>query len=259
MSRFFFAVKVEESKAWFDDHEYRHFQVMRVEEGETIVFTDGRGALFSGVISFARDRTTARITNKISQTHIPPSQRLAVGIAHAQWDREEVLIEKGTELGVTDFYLFPGRYSKYRDINLDKVKYTLRKAIKQSENPHLPLCEKFERLEDLLSRAGEFSSPRNGEFSSPGNEEFPQKIILHPGIVRGIEGSGALPASPVDLFETRRQPKPVMILVGPEGGFHPEEVQSCVRAGFTACTIGRRTLRLETAALCGFVWASLSG
>lgn len=228
MSRFFYAVKVEDTKAWFDDHEYRHFQVMRVEEGQMIVFTDGRGALYTGVVSFARDRTTARITEKLSQTARNPSERVAVGIAHAQWDREEVLIEKGTELGVTDFYLFPARYSKYRDINLDKVKFTLRKAIKQSENPLLPLCAKYERLEEVLAFGGEYT----------------QKIILHP-------------VSHADLFETRRQPKPVLILVGPEGGFHPEEVQSCVQAGFSPYAIGKQILRLETAALCSFVWATL--
>ncbi len=158
MSRFYYAVKVEENKAWFDDHEYRHFQVMRVEEGQRIVFTDGNGALYAGIVSFARDRTTARITEKISQIERSPSQRVAVGIAHAQWDREEVLIEKGTELGVTDFYLFPSRYSKYRDINLNKVSYTLRKAIKQSENPLLPTFEKFGRLEEALALVERYSS-----------------------------------------------------------------------------------------------------
>jgi len=228
MSRFYYAVKVEENKAWFDDHEYRHFQVMRVEEGQRIVFTDGNGALYAGIVSFARDRTTARITEKISQIERSPSQRVAVGIAHAQWDREEVLIEKGTELGVTDFYLFPSRYSKYRDINLNKVSYTLRKAIKQSENPLLPTFEKFGRLEEALALV----------------ERYPQRILLQP-------------SSPTDLFVTRRQSGPVLLFVGPEGGFHPDEVQLCIRAGFTPCSIGKRILRLETAALCGFVWATL--
>jgi 16S rRNA (uracil1498-N3)-methyltransferase len=39
------------------------------------------------------------------------------------------------------------------------------------------------------------------------------------------------------------------MLIGPEGGLAPEEVELAERAGFVACRVGARVLRTETAAL----------
>jgi len=41
----------------------------------------------------------------------------------------------------------------------------------------------------------------------------------------------------------------VAVLIGPEGGFSSEEVQMATEAGFQRVTLGRRILRMETAAV----------
>ena len=43
--------------------------------------------------------------------------------------------------------------------------------------------------------------------------------------------------------------RPVMVIVGPEGGFTEQEVAQAVDAGAIAITLGARILRTETAAL----------
>ena len=48
---------------------------------------------------------------------------------------------------------------------------------------------------------------------------------------------------------TRQPAKSVTIFIGPEGGFSAEEVEQAVNAGFEAVTLGKRILRMETAAL----------
>jgi 16S rRNA (uracil1498-N3)-methyltransferase len=42
---------------------------------------------------------------------------------------------------------------------------------------------------------------------------------------------------------------PVILLIGPEGGFHPSEVATALDNGFTSISLGPRILRAETAAL----------
>ncbi len=58
----------------------------------------------------------------------------------------------------------------------------------------------------------------------------------------GEIGSGAALAA-------REPERPVVVLVGPEGGFAPEELEEAEAAGFQAVSLGTRTLRAETAAI----------
>jgi 16S rRNA (uracil1498-N3)-methyltransferase len=45
------------------------------------------------------------------------------------------------------------------------------------------------------------------------------------------------------------KPARVAVLIGPEGGFSAEEVQTATQAGFLRVTLGKRILRMETAAV----------
>ncbi|HMD13590.1 MAG TPA: RsmE family RNA methyltransferase, partial [Bacteroidota bacterium] len=56
-------------------------------------------------------------------------------------------------------------------------------------------------------------------------------------------------------LSTDKLPKNILMLVGPEGGFTPEEVLRCRTSGFQTVYLGERRLRTETAAV---VMAALS-
>ena len=65
-----------------------------------------------------------------------------------------------------------------------------------------------------------------------------------------MHGSGA-PSSALDLGNGQ----PVLVLIGPEGGFHPAEVAYAEEVRFTTVSLGPRVLRAETAALAAVVLA----
>ena len=57
-------------------------------------------------------------------------------------------------------------------------------------------------------------------------------------------------------WTTRQAPHDIALLIGPEGGFSPEEAAAAKESGLAMCGLGRRILRTETAAL--FVLSCLS-
>ena len=46
----------------------------------------------------------------------------------------------------------------------------------------------------------------------------------------------------------KEKPRTVSVMIGPEGGFEPEEAALAVEAGMNEAGLGRRILRTETAA-----------
>ena len=46
----------------------------------------------------------------------------------------------------------------------------------------------------------------------------------------------------------------VLMLIGPEGDFSPEEVEAAMAAGFAPVTLGESRLRTETAGLMSVAW-----
>ena len=68
------------------------------------------------------------------------------------------------------------------------------------------------------------------------------------------EGGGETPTVPLPEL-MKGTPRTVSVMIGPEGGFEPEEAVMAVEAGMKAAGLGRRILRTETAA--PFVLAAL--
>lgn len=72
-----------------------------------------------------------------------------------------------------------------------------------------------------------------------------------------VNGQLALAAHPYEAqpcpFSVKR---PVVLAIGPEGGFIPYEIEMLKRAGFIPVTVGQRILRVETAiaAFTGRLW-----
>ena len=58
------------------------------------------------------------------------------------------------------------------------------------------------------------------------------------------------PENPVPhLYKQAEQNKTYLVLIGPEGDFSSVEISESVKAGFKSISLGRNTLRSETAAL----------
>ncbi len=148
------------------------------------------------------------------------SYPVVVGSALPKGDRADFLIEKLTELGVTQF-----------------VPLITARAIVQ---PKPTVVEKFTRTVIEASkqcgrnRLMAIVPPRTWDTFILASDLPPHKYVLHP------QGS-------TDSVQTYA--KGVAVAIGPEGGLTDEEVKKALATGWQVATLGPRILRVETAAL----------
>jgi 16S rRNA (uracil1498-N3)-methyltransferase len=74
-------------------------------------------------------------------------------------------------------------------------------------------------------------------------------------------GAGKAPVMPLTSLEGQR-PAQAMVLIGPEGGWDPQEIDLAVEAGITRVTFGSRVLRADAAgaaalAVLRYIWRDL--
>lgn len=198
-------------------------RVLRKRAGDIIYVADGRGL-----------RAECRILNAdakaveveiISQKEIEKSWSGKITLAVAPTknaDRMAWLIEKATEIGVDRIIFIQCRNSERKNLNIERLRRNAISAMNQSLKTRLPEIEELQPLDNILSLESD-------KFFGYCDEKTTRV-----------------------LFVSQYRPgNDVVIAIGPEGDFTPQEVESLQKNGFQAVTFGNERLRTETAALYG--------
>ena len=212
-----------------DATEAHHLRVRRGGEQEPIRLVDGEGTVGYGNVDVSNHGAHVTL-DRIEREEPPPPFTLAVGAGDK--DRFLWLAEKATELEVTTLVPIETARThsvatRVRDGHVERIRKRAFEALKQSGGAWAPRILAPVGLERFLSE------PRQG-----------------PCFVLNWEG---------EAFPAALEPgDPITALVGPEGGFTPEELQAAIRAGFRRVSLGRKVLRFETAALAAAAWAGIA-
>jgi len=216
---------------------YHLARVLRLKQGADVALFDGRGLELTGrVASVEGGRAVVDVTGlKENSSESPLEITLLQGVAKG--GRMEIIIQKGTELGVSTIRPFltersvprlgvdgiEKRLHRWRRVALEAAKQCGRGVIPAIKEP-VPLEEAIVGHGDCLKLVPwEMEKSRGiGEVLDRYRSEIP-------------EGSGKV--------------HKVVVLVGPEGGLAPESVELARREGFQPVTLGPRILRTETAAI----------
>ncbi|PQO43550.1 16S rRNA (uracil(1498)-N(3))-methyltransferase [Blastopirellula marina] len=222
--RFFLETPITAETVEIDGPEAHHLlHVMRAKVGDSVTLFDDSGAQFAAeIIAVGRKSATAKIIERQEVSRELPVS-LTIAAALPKGDRQRWLVEKCVELGVTDFLPLETErsVSLKKEKSLDKLRGYVIDASKQ--------CER-----NRLMRIGATASLPQFWDEAPAGA---LRLIADPIAQTGV--SDLLPSEPTD----------VIIAVGPEGGFSPEEYQAAVAAGWRGFRLGKRILRIETAAL----------
>lgn len=207
------------------DTTFRHaVQVLRLGVDEPLILFNGEGGEYLAQISNVSKRSASVLIDSFSAIDTESPVHLTLVQAVIKPDKMDFALQKAVELGANTIQPLITQRSVVRigkeqvDKKLQHWEGIVVAACEQSGRTRMPTVQAPLTLERWLE------TPFVGT-----------RIILAPGDFPRINALSA------DL------PTPIALLIGPEGGFTDEEVQTCVQAGVMPVSLGPRILRAETA------------
>jgi 16S rRNA (uracil1498-N3)-methyltransferase len=202
--------------------EYHHLaHVLRHKAGDEVKINSGKGWLGKGSIE-SINKTQAVIAILEAAFH-KQTTSYAIAFSLLRSKHDEWLVEKVTELGVKDLFPLSSRFSVRNPSHntIARFHLTALNAIKQCDNPWLPKIHPILALEQAIDE------------------------IIQTGYTP-IVASEKQPDVWLDNLERGKQ---YCFLIGPEGGFSPEEFFLFQKKGVTEVSVSGLILRAETAAI----------
>jgi len=217
----FYQPGISEGINYLDLEESRHaVRVLRMNEGDQLAITDGKGFFYSASITKADSK---KCQFEVQDKKSTAKRNFYIHIAIAPTknaDRIEWFVEKVTEIGIDEISFILCKNSERKVINKDRVEKIAVSAMKQSQQALLPKLNEIVPFKKIVEAMAD------------------QKFI-------GFVDS----SNPLHLKALARPEKKYLILIGPEGDFSIEELEMAVNNGFEKVSLGTNRLRTETAGL----------
>ncbi len=230
MRRFFFRPEERTGdKVSLDEAESRHVKtVLRLQPGDGLELLDGSGTIYTAEIVNVEKRVCAEITgSKIINEGETTSLIVCQGLLKAK--KMDSVIQKCTELGVMQFIPFissrcqgrpDGRQLRKKHERWFRI---IEESCKQCCRP---------RKMELIEPVG------FGNIVQTGNREVREMKLLFWEEEKSMHLHDVGPLTGVER---------ITILLGPEGGFSREEIETSRKEGWKTVSLGKRILRAETA------------
>ncbi|WP_018628518.1 RsmE family RNA methyltransferase [Niabella aurantiaca] len=212
-----------------DENNSRHVvQVLRMQTGEALHLTDGKGHLLTaGIANPHKKHCEVSITNTVFLEPCHPRVTIAISLLKNA-SRFEWFLEKATEIGVAAIVPLVSERTEKDRAKTERLQQILISALLQSRQVWLPQMPEPVKYADFI-KAPEYLS-------------ISQKFIAH-----CLEDEKhSLKDRPTD--------EDSILLIGPEGDFTTEEIGTALANGYQPVTLGATRLRTETA---GVVAAAL--
>ncbi|QNE34242.1 16S rRNA (uracil(1498)-N(3))-methyltransferase [Leifsonia shinshuensis] len=196
--------------------------VNRTRPGESVLIGNGRGLVASGEVLVA---TSAELTIDVEAVERVPRAEPAITLvqALAKGDRDELAVQAATELGVDAVLPWSASRSVSRwegakvAKGRDRWAAIVREASKQSIRAWTPEVGELATTKQVAALAATH-----------------RVLVLEPGATSA-------------LTAVRPDGRPLALVVGPEGGIAPQELDAFLAAGAEVVRLGDTVLRTSTA------------
>jgi 16S rRNA (uracil1498-N3)-methyltransferase len=192
--------------------------VLRLRAGESIIFLDGNGSEFHGELTLvSKDKI---IANEKEMKKVSNNSKIKMNLYFAmiKKDKAEWVLQKCTELGVSEFYPVISERTEKPSLNIERAEKIIKEASEQSERVDLPMLHKIISLEEALS------------------EVESNVIVLH------TEGTK------IDVSQLHASSS-LSVFIGPEGGWGEKDLALFKKHNVLLVSMGQNILRAETASV----------
>jgi 16S rRNA (uracil1498-N3)-methyltransferase len=201
-------------------------RVLRLQPGQEVVTLDGSGMEFTTRLEEVSPEVARGVVTAKAICSAEPELDLVVYLGHTQREKMEWILQKCTEVGAAAFIPVVTSRSLVQDpaeVEHKRVRWEniLREAAEQCGRGRIPVLQACLRFPQALAQSVQF-----------------ENALLC------WEGEHAL-----SLSKAVTGRKNIGVFIGPEGGFSTEEAAAAQAAGWQPVTLGKRILRMETAAV----------
>lgn len=211
--------------------DYNHIKnVLRMKIGDEFLVSENNVSNLCRIMNFECESVVAEIIEECYQdTSLPIKIYLFQGLPKS--DKLELIIQKAVELGVDG--IFPVEMNrcivkldeKKKKSKTERWQSIAESAAKQSKRTSIPFVNNVLSYKEALAKASELDV-----FIVPYECKDEMK-------------------STVNALNKIKRDMSVGILIGPEGGFELNEIDSAIKSGGIPVSLGKRILRTETAAI----------
>ena len=218
-------------------------KVLCLRPGDRVTLFDGEGWEYEGMIQSYNAQVGEIKILKSYQPERESSIHVTLAQAVGKGDKMDWLVEKATELGVGAIMPF---LSERTVPKLDREK--MEKRLARWKKIAIGAAEQSGR-----TRIPEFLDLR--DFGQIVRDPWPGKLKILFWEQEHLQNLS-------QVQEEAPHPDSLLLLIGPEGGFSAKEASDALRRGFKTVSLGKRTLRTETAALAAlsivqFLWGDM--
>ena len=197
-------------------------RVFRYKEGDSVILFDGHFKDCTYIIvSLSSKEAHLRLIS--TKEILPSSRKLTLYISIIKKDNVELVIQKCTELGVSNIVPILAEHSEKKSLNIKRLISIAIEASEQCGRGDIPQITEVMTLKDAFSKR---------------NTSIPHIISDLGGIQHSsLEVKQILSSDEIALW------------VGPEGGWGPKDSEILTTTNTTRVVFGNNTLRAETASI----------
>lgn len=229
---YFYSPDISQPFVMLSNEESEHcVRVMRHREGDVVHVTDGCGHLAEAVIVEAHPKKCLLEVRQQITDNLLTHNGLHLAVAPTKnADRMEWLLEKAIEIGICSLTFLQCDHSERTHLNLERLQRLAIAALKQSQTTWLPELRIMKFAEFIQQN----TDTQADKFIAWCDENNQRQLVNAP-----------------------HNHSEMILLIGPEGDFSPEEIAAACEAGYMEVKLGNRRLRTETAGLYGCLVAGL--